>query len=132
LHKGNLSPNTTRKTQLIFVKLQARFCKLYPADFPVAIYLLWCSLRSWICCVLFSSKSPLGIFPNRVGRLFGSEKNRGFDAKTHPKKAPEHYVQVQRFLISIFRKSRVYLDYSISTDKIGKIELAESSLQIRA
>jgi len=28
--------------------------------------------------------------------------------------------------------SRVYFDYSISTDKIGKIELAESSLQIRA
>jgi len=47
LHNGNLSPN-----------LQARFCKLYPADFSVAIYLFVCSCLSGFDCVSFSSKIP--------------------------------------------------------------------------
>jgi len=33
--RGNLSPN-----------LQARFCKLYPADFSVIVYLFVCSYLS--------------------------------------------------------------------------------------
>jgi len=55
-----------------------------------------------------------------------------FDATTHLEKASRHCIQVMRSLISIFGKSRVYLDYSIATEKIGRIELAESSLQIWA
>jgi len=59
---------------------------------------------------------------------------RAFDATNHLKKAPIHCVKVKQSLMSIFWKSWVYLDHSISTDKIGRIvfqKVAESSLQIR-
>jgi len=55
-----------------------------------------------------------------------------FDATTHLEKAPRHCVKLKRSWISIFWKSRVYLDHSIIIDKIGRIELAESSFQIWA
>jgi len=54
---------------------------------------------------------------------------RAFDVITYLKKASRHCVQQTRqYLISIFWISRFYLDYSISTDKIGRIELAEMEL----
>ena len=114
--------------------LQARFCKLYPADFSVAIYLFWCSpLQSFMdFCFHLVQNPPPGFFQTGSGAFSAAPSARTFDAMTHPKTALEHCVQVKRSLISIFWKSRVYLDHSISTVKIGRIELAESSLQIRA
>ena len=76
-------------------------------------------------------KSPPGFLQTGSGAFPAAPSAQAFDATTHLKKAPEQSVQVKRSLISIFWKSRVYLDYSIATDKISRIELAESSLQIR-
>jgi len=75
---------------------------------------------------------PPGFFQTGSGAFSAAPSARAFDAMAHPEKDPEHCVQVKRSLISIFWKSRLYLDYSISTDKISRIELAESSLQIWA
>jgi len=80
----------------------------------------------------FFPKSPPGFFETGSGAFPAAPSALAFDAKIHREKAPEHCVQVKRSLISIFWKSRVYLNYSISTDKIGMIEIAESSLQIWA
>jgi len=67
--------------------------------------------------------------PLKPGAFPAASSARAFDATTFLKKAPGHYVQVKRSLIFIFRKSRGYLDYSISSDKIGRImiKLAESN-----
>jgi len=77
-------------------------------------------------------KSPPGFFKTGLGAFSTAPSAQAFDATNHLKKKTRHFVQVKRSLISIFWKSQVYLDYSISTDKIGRIELAESSLQICA
>jgi len=82
-------------------------------------------------CFGFVQKSPPGFFETGSGAFPAAPSLRAFAAKTHWEKAPEHCLQVKRTLISTFGKSRVYLDYSISTDKIGRIRLAESSLQIQ-
>ena len=87
--RGSLSPN-----------LQARFCKLYPTDFSVAIYLFSCSLAFMI---VFRQNPPPRIFRNRVGRVYGSAKRAGF--WRYKKKAPKNCVQVKRSLIPIFWKS---------------------------
>jgi len=83
-------------------------------------------------CFHLVQNPPPGFFQTGSGAFSAAPSARTFDAMTHPKTALEHCVQVKRSLISIFWKSRVYLDHSISTVKIGRIELAESSLQIRA
>jgi len=80
----------------------------------------------------FVQKSPPEFFEKGSGAFPTEPSARAFDAKIHSKKAPEHCVQIKRSLISKKWKSQVYLDYSISTDEIGRIELAESSLQIWA
>jgi len=113
--------------------LQARFCKLYPADFSVAIHLFLCfSSFQDLFVFRFVQKSPPGFFQTESGAFPAAPSVRAFDAKIHRQKAFEHCVQVKRSLISVFWKSRVYLDYSSATDTIGSKKLAELSLQIRA
>jgi len=68
-------------------------------------------------------------FKKQNGRpRFRSAKRGLLTLRTIDEKSP----QGKATLISIFWRSRVYLDYSIVTDKIGRIEFAESSLQIWA
>jgi hypothetical protein len=88
---GNLSPN-----------LHARFCKLYPADFSVAIYLFLCSYLSWFVCVSFSSTFPPGFFQTGSDAFPAAPSARALDATTHREKSLRHSVQVTRSLISIF------------------------------
>jgi len=64
-------------------------------------------------------KSPPGFFQTGSGDKC--------DVKMHQEKAPRHCVQVKRSLISIFWKSRVYLDYSIAINNIGRIQLTGSA-----
>jgi len=79
-------------------------------------------------------KSPPGFFQtgSAVGAFPEVTSVRAFEARVPSEKSPQSNEQGKRSLISIFWKSRVYLDYSISTDQIGRTELAESSLQIWA
>jgi len=74
-------------------------------------------------------KSPQGFFLAGSDAFPAASSARAFGATAQREKAPRHCVQVKRSLISIFWKSRVYLEYSIATDNIGRIELALSSLQ---
>jgi len=54
---------------------------------------------------------------------------QAFDVTYYLEKAPRHCVQQTRqYLISIFWIPRFYLDYSISTDRIGRIKLVEMKL----
>jgi len=91
LRKEILSPN-----------LQARFCKLYPADFSVVIYLFLCSLLSRFVCVSFSSFVPPGFFQTGSGAFPAAPSARAFDATIHLKTAPEHCVQITLVAESIF------------------------------
>jgi len=75
-------------------------------------------------------KFPPGFLQTGSGAFLAAPSSRAFDAMAYLKKAPGNCVQVKRSLISIFWRLRFYLDYSISTDKIGRIELAESNLQV--
>jgi len=76
----------------IFPNLQARFCKLCPADFSVAIYLFLCSSLSGFVCVSFSSKISPVIFSNRVGRVWSIAKCTGFWRYDPSEQAPRHCV----------------------------------------
>jgi len=61
------------REQILSPDLQARFCKLYLADFSVVTHLLLCS-SSGCAYASYKSNSPPGIFANRVGRVSGSTK----------------------------------------------------------
>jgi len=65
--------------EVLSPNLQARFCKLYPSDFSVAIYLFLCSWLSGFVYDSFSSNPPPDKFSNRVGRVSGSAKCTGFN-----------------------------------------------------
>ena len=114
--------------------LQARFCKLYPADFWLQ-FTCFCvpSFQDFFAYRLFQ-KSPPGMFSNSL-RARGlcvspaAPSARAFDVTAHLSKAPSHCVQVKWSLI--FLEMTSLLGLLIATDKIGRIELAESNLQIR-
>jgi len=120
--RGNSEPKSASSI------LQALSCRFIGCNILVFVFL---AFKIWLCFILFKNPPP-GFFETRSGALPAAPSARALDAKIHREKAPEHCVQVKRSLISIFWKSRVHLDCSISTDKIGRIELAESSLQIYA
>ena len=116
---------------------QALPCFLITAPPPVLVLAVLGALGVWIpnqkMKKLFVFRSNhLGFFQTGSGAFLAARSARAFDATTHREKVPRHCVQAKRSLISICWKSRLFLDYSIATDKISRIELAESSLQICA
>jgi len=103
---------------------------------PVFVPAVLGALAVWIPypkknCLYFV-QTPWDFFQTGSGAFRAARSARAFDATTHREKVPRHCVQAKWSLISICWKSRVFLDYSIATDKISRIELAESSLRIWA
>jgi len=94
--------------------------------------LVWKSPRKSKKGVLSSGSKSL--FRAGAGNtLFGSAFRFGGSSKhSGTNRSGNYQISLIRSLISIFWKPRVYLDYAITTDKMGRIELAESSLQIWA
>ena len=126
-----------RRWQDGFYEEIAQICKLDSASSILPIF--WLQFTCF-CVPSFQDlfvfrlvqNPPPGFLKTGSGAFLAAPSALDFDVTIHWKNAPSHFVHVKRSLISIFWKSRVYLDYSIATDKIGRIELAESSLQIWA
>jgi len=101
--------------------LQARFCKLYPADFWLQ-FTCFCvpSFQDFFAYRLFQKSPPGDVFKQpqglRVVRVSGSAKRAGFWRYCPSVKSPQSLC-TSKVILDFFWKWRVYLDYWLQPTK---------------